>query len=119
MRKKGLYLFLFCLLSGIVFCSHISVKRQAEALMLSALEVYQKGDAARAGELLRQAGRKLSCLRGIVPADSVELSDPVFRASGRYPRLARAGCEMACGRAAAKKSGYGAAIPLTLAGNGL
>lgn len=57
MRKKGLYLFLSCLLSGIVFCSHISVKRQAEALMLSALEVYQKGDAARAGELLRQAGR--------------------------------------------------------------
>lgn len=55
MRKKGLYLFFPCLLAVFVLCSNISAERQAEALLVKALEFYQKGDTAKAGELLKQA----------------------------------------------------------------
>lgn len=57
MRNKGIYLLLFCLFSGIVFCAHVTAGRQAEALMLSALESYQKGDVKGAGNLLQQAAK--------------------------------------------------------------
>lgn len=57
MRNKGLYLAFLCLLSGMVFCGHVTAGRQAEALLLSALEAYQKGDMKGAGNLLQQAGK--------------------------------------------------------------
>ncbi len=57
MRNKGLYLLFFCLLSGMVFCAHVTAGRQAETLLLSALESYLKGDVKVAGNLLQQAGK--------------------------------------------------------------
>lgn len=48
-------MFFSCLLTVFILCSNTSAERQAEALLVKALELYHKGDTAKAGELLKQA----------------------------------------------------------------
>lgn len=55
MRIKGPYLLFTVIVSAFVLCSHVSAERQAEAVMIRAVELYQKGDMKNAHTLLKQA----------------------------------------------------------------